>query len=67
MGENEMRLLAIFVLTGSGAAVGSCISAVLCWFDYWKLKKEKEEEIAHLKKEVRACRSLLKKRSIRDG
>lgn len=67
MGENSMKLLAIFVLTGSGAAIGSCVSAVLCWFDYWRLKNEKEEEIAHLKKEVRACRYLLKKRGTRDG
>ena len=67
MGDNTSKLLILFVIFGGGAAIGACVSSVLCWFDYWRLKKEKEEEIRHLKEEVRACRSLLKKQSIRDG
>ena len=67
MEGNASKLLVLFVIFGGAAAVGACISAVLCWFDYWKLKKETEEEIVHLKEEVRACRSLLKRQSTRDG
>lgn len=67
MGANEAKLLAIFVILGGCAAVGASISALLCWFDYWKLKKKSAAEINHLRKEVRACRYLLNKHNTRDG
>jgi hypothetical protein len=67
MGANEAKLIAIFVILGGCAAVGASISALMCWFDYWKLKKESAAEIKHLREEVKACRYLLSKRNIRDG
>ena len=63
----EDKMLVIFIATIGCASVGACISSLFCWFDYWRMKKEKDEEIEHLKKEVKACRFLLKRRSIRDG
>lgn len=67
MGVNETKLIAVFIILGGCMAAGASVSALLCWFDYWKLKKESAAEIEHLRKEIRACRYLLSKRNTRGG
>lgn len=57
----------IFLIIACASIVGCIIATLLVWLDYFKMKKEYEEEIEHLKKEVRACRLILKKRSTQDG
>lgn len=59
--------LVIGILVASICIVGSVISTFLMWCDYMKKLKKFNEEVEHYKKELKTCRQLLQKQSMRDG
>lgn len=60
-------MMSVGIIVACICIVGSVIATFLVWCDYQKMKKAYEEEIEHLKQEVRACRSLLKKQNTSAG
>lgn len=66
MGAYSM-LVVIFLVVATVCIVGCVIATLLVYLDYFKKKKEYEEEIEHMKEEVRVCRLILQKRHTQGG
>lgn len=66
MGAYSMMVV-IFLVVATVCIVGCVIATLLVYLDYFKKKKEYEEEIEHMKEEVRVCRLILQKRHTHGG
>lgn len=66
MGVYSMMVV-IFLIVTTVCVVGCVIATLIVYIDYFKKKKEYEEDIEHLKEEVRVCRLILQKRHTQGG
>lgn len=57
-----MAGLIIFITVATFATLLCIITTTVCITEYAKQKRKSEEEIEHLKAEVRACRELLRRK-----
>lgn len=60
-------MVIIFLIVATVCVVGCVIATLIVYMDYFKKKKEYEEDMEHLKEEVRVCRSILQKRHTQGG